>query len=61
MTWQAEVTKNELARKVLQVCASCPHGKWQGGVMTCDRKRSQCHSGRVRRWMEEIKRLEEAK
>ena len=51
--------RDELTRKVLQVCASCSHAKWQGGAMTCDRKKSQCHSGRVRRWLAEIKRLEE--
>lgn len=50
--------KDELLRKVMQVCASCPHAKWQGGTMTCDRKKSQCHSKRVRKWLEELKSLE---
>jgi hypothetical protein len=49
---------NELTRLILQVCASCGHGKWQGGAITYDRKKSQCHSKRVRKWLEEIKRLE---
>jgi len=51
--------KEDLTRKILQVCASCPHAKWQGGTLTCDRKKSQCHSKRVRHWLEEIKRLED--
>ena len=49
----------ELTRRVLQVCTSCPHAKWQGRTMTCDRKKSQYHSSRVRKWLDEIERLEE--
>jgi len=51
--------KEDLTRKILQVCVSCPHAKWQGRTLTCDRKKSQCHSKRVKRWLAEIKRLEE--
>ena len=48
-------TRVELTRKILQVCASCDHAKWQGGTMVCDRKKSQCHSKRVRKWLKELK------
>lgn len=51
----------ELEGKIVAICVSgCAHAKFSGGWWTCDRKRSQCHSGRVRRWLDEIKRLEEA-
>ncbi len=50
--------KNELLRKILQVCAACKYAKWQSGKFTCGRKKSQCHSKRVRRRLEEIKRLD---
>lgn len=46
---------NELVRKILQVCASCPHLRKDA---SCDRKKSQCHSKRVRRWMKELERRE---
>lgn len=49
----------ELEGKIVAVCASgCPHAKWEGNHFRCDRKRSECHSIRVRRWLAEIKRLE---
>ncbi len=49
----------ELEGKIVAVCVSgCPHAKWKTGRYECDRKRSQCHSARVRRWLDEIKRLE---
>jgi hypothetical protein len=47
--------KNELVRKILQVCAACPHLKADAA---CDRKKSQCHSKRVRQWLKELERLE---
>lgn len=49
---------DELERRIFQVCASCEHNKWVTGHFECDRKRSQCHSKRVLRWLDEIKRLE---
>ncbi len=49
----------ELENKIVTVCMSCPHSKWAGGHFECDRKRSQCHSKRVRHWLDEIKKLEE--
>lgn len=48
----------ELEGKVVTVCVQCPHAKFASGSYRCDRKRSQCHSKRVRRWLDEIKRLE---
>ena len=48
----------ELQTKIFSVCASCPHVKWVTGRLECDRKRSQCHSKRVIRWLDEIKKLE---
>jgi len=48
---------NELSRQILQVCARCPHGKWVRSAMICDRKKSECHSKRVRKWLEEIEKL----
>lgn len=49
----------ELQNKIVSVCMRCPHAKWVGGHFECDRKRSQCHSKRARRWLDEIKKLEE--
>ena len=49
--------QEELAAKIIQVCAQCGHGKWVMGHLECDRSRSQCHSKRVLRWLDEIKRL----
>jgi len=51
-----EDEKNELVRKILQVCAGCPHFKKDA---SCDRKKSQCHSKRVRQWLERIEELEQ--
>jgi len=49
----------ELEGKIVAVCMQCPHSKFVGGHFECDRKRSQCHSKRVRRWLAEINKLEE--
>ena len=49
----------ELEGKVVVVCMACPHARFVTGRFECDRKRSQCHSVRVRRWLGEIKKLEE--
>ncbi|HUV55786.1 MAG TPA: hypothetical protein VMV84_01005 [Dehalococcoidales bacterium] len=49
----------ELEGKIVAVCAQCPHSKWVGGHFECDRKRSHCHSARVRKWLDEIRKLEE--
>jgi len=49
---------NELTRLIMQVCSSCGHGKWFGGAVTCDRKKSECHSKRVRKWLARIEELE---
>jgi len=49
----------ELEGKIVQVCVSCPHAKFYGGVWECQVSRRHCHSKRVRRWLDEIKKLEE--
>lgn len=53
--------RNELIRKILQVCGACSHGQGKGRGLICDRKRSQCHSKQVRKWLKEIERLEKLK
>lgn len=50
--------KNELVRKILQVCGACSHGQGKGRGLVCDRKKSLCHSKKVRQWLKEIKQLE---
>ncbi len=47
----------ELSAKIFQICAQCPHSKFVTGRFECNRKRSQCHSKRVRAWLDEIERL----
>ena len=49
---------DELTLKIAQVCVGCPHMKFTGR-MECDRKKSQCHSKKVRAWLAEIDRLKE--
>jgi len=49
----------ELEGKIVAVCVTCPHARFVTGRFECDRKRSECHSKRVRRWLAEIKKLEE--
>jgi len=53
-------TIDELTREIVRVCARCPHMTYISGHMECDRKKSQCHSKRVRKWLDEIKKLEQA-
>ena len=48
----------ELERKIFQVCSSCSHFRWVTGRFECTVKRSHCHSKRVRRWLDEIEKLE---
>jgi hypothetical protein len=50
--------RNELVRRILQLCGACSHGQGKGRGLICDRKKSQCHSKRVRKWLEEIDFLE---
>jgi hypothetical protein len=50
--------KNELVRKILQVCGTCSHGQGPGRGLVCSQKGGQCHSKRVQRWLKEIKELE---
>lgn len=49
----------ELEGKIVTICMSCPHAKFvTAGQFKCDRKRSQCHSKRVKHWLDELKRFE---
>ena len=48
--------RNELVRKILQVCASCPHF---GKDAACNRKKSLCHSKRVKAMLKEIERIDD--
>lgn len=50
--------ENELIRKIVQVCATCPHLMSRGG-WHCDRRKSQCHSKRVQKWLGLIDELED--
>lgn len=50
----------ELERKIAGYCVSsnCPHREWLIGRFQCTVGRRRCHSRRVRRWLDEIKKLE---
>ncbi|MBA7536072.1 hypothetical protein ES705_28334 [subsurface metagenome] len=54
-----EAQISELENKIVAVCMRCPHVKWYTGFFECRTSRRHCHSARVRRWLEEIKKLEE--
>jgi hypothetical protein len=51
----------ELEGKIAAYCVSsnCPHRKWLIGRFQCTVSRRHCHSSRVKRWLDEIKKLEE--
>lgn len=53
-----DIRIRELEGKIVTVCMSCPHSKFTAGRFECDRKRSQCHSKRVLRWLGELRELE---
>jgi hypothetical protein len=56
---KAKAIAEELESKIVSVCLQCPHRKaWMAGRFECTVKQSHCHSKRVRRWLDEIKRLE---
>jgi len=48
----------ELQNKIVAVCLGCPHAKWSAGFYECKVGRRHCHSVRVKRWLDEIERLE---
>ena len=50
--------RNELVRKILQICGPCSHGQGKGRGLICDRKKSLCYSKRVSKWLKEIEKLE---
>ena len=47
--------KNDLIQKIFQVSCQCDHFKFKS--MSCDRKKSQCHSKRVQGWLRELQEL----
>jgi hypothetical protein len=49
---------SDLSVRIIKVCSGCPHSKFVAGHFECDRKKSQCHSKRVRKWLAEIADLE---
>jgi len=51
---------SERENKIAAVCRSCSHAKWLVGGFQCTVGRSHCRSRRVRRWLNEIKKLGEA-
>jgi len=54
-----EAKIEELEGKIVAVCLMCPHAKhFLAGRFQCKVGWGHCHSKRVRRWLEEIKRLE---
>ena len=55
-----EARISELENKIAAVCMSCPQSKWLIGGFQCTVGRSHCRSRKVRRWLDEIKRLGEA-
>ena len=48
--------RNELIRKILQVCSSCCHLKSRY-PFECDRRKSLCHSKRVQKWLKELEAI----
>ena len=65
MAYVVEYNKQERIRELEQMIAGycissdCDHLRFVTGRFECDRKRSQCHSKKARRWLDEIKKLEE--
>ncbi len=56
MTNQEQI--KELESKIAAVCMRCPRVKWLYGSVKCRSNRRHCHSSRVRRWLDEIRKLE---
>ena len=50
----------DLSARIIKVCSGCTHSKFVAGHFECDRKKSQCHSKRVRKWLAEIALLEKS-
>jgi len=62
MAYVVEYNKQERIRELEQmiasVCIKCPHARFATGHFECKVGRRHCHSVRVRRWLDEIKKLE---
>ena len=61
MSWDTKTRIRELERKIATVCARCPDAKWFIGRFQCTIGLRRCRDSRVRRWLNEIKRLEAIK
>jgi len=48
----------ELEGKIVMVCIQCDHMKREPGIYICRVGRSHCHSKRVQKWLDEIRKLE---
>jgi len=48
----------ELENKIAAVCMRCPRARWYCGLVECKVGRRHCHISRVRRWLDEIRKLE---
>ena len=62
MAYVVEYNKQERIRElegmIAGVCVKCPHVRFVTGRFECKVSRRHCHSSKVRRWLDEIKRLE---
>ena len=52
--------RNDLIRKIVQVCATCSNGQGKGRGLVCNRKRG-CHSKRVTKWLKELQEIDSKK
>jgi hypothetical protein len=54
--------KNELVRKILQVCAGCSRGsRGKGRGLVCESYPGRCPSKKVKQWVKKIEELEKSK
>jgi len=51
--------ERQLITRIAAICLGCSHMKWIGGQFGCDRKRSECHSARVRSYLAQLDRLKD--
>lgn len=50
----------ELQNRIVSFCLRCPRAKWYCGWVECKVGRRHCHLAKVRRWLDEIKKLEDS-
>jgi hypothetical protein len=51
----------ELKQKIDRACMRCPNSEWLIGRFQCTVGRRRCQNRRVRRWLDEIKKLKGGK